>query len=135
MVKYLSSSHSSIPYFEPSRPMPDSLTPPNGATSVEMKPVFSATIPASSASPTRQARPHLVEHAALDENPVRRDACLAGIAELAGHERLHHQVEVGVVEDEEGRVAAELERDLLHRPRALLHQQLADRGRAREAEL
>ena len=27
-----------MPYFEPSRPMPDSLTPPNGATSVEMMP-------------------------------------------------------------------------------------------------
>ena len=38
MQRYLISSHSSIPYFEPSRPMPDSLTPPNGATSVEMKP-------------------------------------------------------------------------------------------------
>ena len=30
-----------MPYFEPSRPMPDSSTPANGATSVEMKPVFS----------------------------------------------------------------------------------------------
>ena len=27
-----------MPYFEPSRPMPDSFTPPNGATSVEMMP-------------------------------------------------------------------------------------------------
>ena len=26
-----------MPYFEPSRPMPDSLTPPNGATSVEIE--------------------------------------------------------------------------------------------------
>ena len=46
-----------MPYFEPSRPMPDSLTPPNGATSVEMKPVLMPTIPYSSASETRQMRP------------------------------------------------------------------------------
>ena len=31
-----------MPYFEPSRPRPDSLTPPNGATSVEMMPVVDA---------------------------------------------------------------------------------------------
>ena len=33
------------PYFEPSRPMPDSFMPPKGATSVEMKPVLIPTIP------------------------------------------------------------------------------------------
>src|SRR5690554_4016025 len=38
--RYLISRNSSIPYFEPSRPSPDSLTPPNGATSVEMRPVL-----------------------------------------------------------------------------------------------
>src|SRR6476646_7520671 len=45
MQRYFNSSHSSIPYFEPSRPMPDSLTPPNGATSVEMTPVLMPTMP------------------------------------------------------------------------------------------
>ena len=44
-ARYFSSSHSSIPYFEPSRPMPDSFIPPNGATSVETKPVLIPTIP------------------------------------------------------------------------------------------
>ncbi len=34
--------------------MPDSLTPPNGATSVEMTPVLMPTMPYSSASETRQ---------------------------------------------------------------------------------
>src|SRR4026207_1532288 len=34
-----------MPYFEPSRPIPDSLTPPNGATSVEMMPVLMPTMP------------------------------------------------------------------------------------------
>ncbi len=57
MQRYLISSHSSMPYFEPSRPMPDSLTPPNGATSEEMKPVLMPWMPYSSASERRQMRP------------------------------------------------------------------------------
>ncbi len=57
MQRYLISIHSSMPYFEPSRPMPDSLTPPNGATSFEMKPVLMPTMPVSSPSATRQMRP------------------------------------------------------------------------------
>src|SRR5205814_4945814 len=57
MQRYLISSHSSMPYFDPSRPMPDSLTPPNGATSVEITPVLMPRMPYSSASETRQMRP------------------------------------------------------------------------------
>ena len=40
-------------------------------------------------------------------------------------------VEVGVVEDDERRVAAELERDLLQLRRALPHQELADLASSR----
>src|SRR5262245_40065673 len=43
-------------------------------------------------------------------------------------------VEVGVVEDDRGRLAAELEEHPLHRRRALLHDALADDGRARERD-
>src|SRR4051794_13978865 len=57
MHRYLTSSHSSMPYLEPSRPMPDSLTPPKGATSVEITPVLMPRIPYSSASDTRHTRP------------------------------------------------------------------------------
>ena len=57
MQRYLTSIHSSMPYFEPSRPMPDSLTPPNGETSLEMKPVLMPTMPVSRPSATRQMRP------------------------------------------------------------------------------
>src|SRR5438046_10673531 len=57
MQTYLTSMYSSIPYLEPSRPIPDCLTPPKGATSVVIKPVFTPTIPYSSASATRQTRP------------------------------------------------------------------------------
>src|SRR4051812_35883361 len=56
MQRYLISSHSSMPYFEPSRPMPDSLSPPNGATSDEMKPVLIPWMPYSSADDRRQMR-------------------------------------------------------------------------------
>src|SRR5581483_9398830 len=55
--RYFTSRYSSIPYLEPSRPMPDSFIPPNGATSVEIKPVLIPTMPYSSASATRQIRP------------------------------------------------------------------------------
>src|ERR1044071_3685787 len=54
--RYLSCRYSSSPYLEPSRPMPLSLTPPNGATSVEMMPSLIPTMPDSSASATRQTR-------------------------------------------------------------------------------
>src|SRR5262249_25877622 len=57
MQRYLISRNSSMPYFDPSRPRPDSLTPPNGATSAEITPVLTPTMPYSSASATRQMRP------------------------------------------------------------------------------
>ena len=46
-----------MPYLEPSRPEPDSFTPPNGATSVEMMPSLMPTMPYSRPSATRQMRP------------------------------------------------------------------------------
>ena len=46
-----------MPYLEPSRPLPDSFTPPKGATSVEMMPSLMPTMPYSNASATRQTRP------------------------------------------------------------------------------
>src|SRR5262245_4556903 len=54
---YVSSTNSSMPWSEPSRPSPDSLTPPNGASSVEMMPELTPTMPYSSASATRNTRP------------------------------------------------------------------------------
>jgi hypothetical protein len=56
MQRYFTSMNSSMPYFEPSLPMPDSFMPPNGATSVEIRPVLMPTMPYSSASDTRQTR-------------------------------------------------------------------------------
>ncbi|MNS98220.1 hypothetical protein D3C72_1325820 [compost metagenome] len=68
--------------------------------------------------------------AVLYENPVRAHAGLAGIAKLGCHGAGHGQVEIGVIEHDEGRVATQLHRHFLHGARALLHQQLADAGRA-----
>lgn len=53
MQTYFVSRNSSMPYFEPSRPSPESLTPPNGASAVDIRPVLTPTIPYSSASATR----------------------------------------------------------------------------------
>src|SRR3546814_10902540 len=71
----------------------------------------------------------------LHQDAVGTDAGLAGVAELGDHGTLDGGIEVGVVEHQEGRVATELQRDLLHRGGALLHQQLADLRRADEGEL
>jgi hypothetical protein len=46
-----------MPYFEPSRPMPLSFMPPNGAISVEMMPSLMPTMSYSSAPATCQIRP------------------------------------------------------------------------------
>src|SRR5581483_10202774 len=55
-ARYLISRKSSMPYLEPSRPMPDSFMPPNGATSVEMMPSLIPRMPYSRASATRMMR-------------------------------------------------------------------------------
>ncbi len=51
---YFTSRYSLIPYFEPSTPRPDCLTPPNEASGVDRRPSLIPTIPTSNASATRQ---------------------------------------------------------------------------------
>ena len=58
----------------------------------------------------------------LDDEPIRRDAGLPGVAELRDHRAGDRGVEIGVGEHHERRVAAELERDALEVVRALPHQ-------------
>ncbi len=57
MARYFSSRYSSSPCREPSRPSPECLMPPNGATSEDIDPVLMPTMPYSRASPTRHTRP------------------------------------------------------------------------------
>ena len=75
-----------------------------------------------------------VVNAVLRVDAVGADAGLAHVAELGDDRALDRGVDIGVVEDDERRVAAELEPDLLHRSRRLAHEELADLGRAGEAE-
>ena len=95
-----------------------------------------------SPSPTRSLRTastslatNCVVDAFLHEQAVGADAGLPGVAVLARDRALHGGVEIRVVEHDERRVAAELERHLLQRAGALRHQLLADLGRAGEREL
>ena len=66
-----------------------------------------------------QLRGEGVVDAVLHQDAVGADAGLAGVAVLGGDRALDRGVEVGVVEHDEGRVAAELQRDLLDRAGAL----------------
>ena len=54
--RYFVSRNSSIPWCDPSRPSPLCLTPPNGATSFEIKPQLIPIIPDSIAAEARQMR-------------------------------------------------------------------------------
>src|SRR6202007_2668281 len=56
VAMYLVSVNSRSPSCAPSRPMPDCLTPPNGAAGSDTRPRLSPTMPASSASDTRRPR-------------------------------------------------------------------------------
>ena len=60
-----------------------------------------------------EAADEAVVDAALHVGAVRADACLAGVAELRGDQPVDGLVEIGVVEDDVRRVAAELERQPL----------------------
>ena len=82
-----------------------------------------------------EALHELVVDTGLHQHAVRAHTGLPSVAELRGHRARDGRVHVGVVEDDQRRVATELQGDLLQRPRALRHQQLADGGRAGEAQL
>jgi hypothetical protein len=71
----------------------------------------------------------------VDEEAVGADAGLPGVAELGGQRPFDRRIEIGILEDDERRVAAQFEAHPLDRPGALRGQQLAHRGRAGEGEL
>ena len=83
----------------------------------------------------RELLGELVVDPLLDIDPVGADAGLAGVAELARDRALDRGVDVGVVEDDQGRWPPSSMLDLLDRVGALLEQDLADLGRAGEGEL
>ena len=77
----------------------------------------------------------LVVDLARHECARSRLAHLAVVEERAPQHAGGREVEVGVVEHDVGRLAAELERDLLHRARRELHDAPPDFGRAGERDL
>ncbi len=83
----------------------------------------------------RQLLDESVVDAFLDVDAVGADAGLSGIAVLAGNGAFDGARDVGVIEDDERRVATQLERELLDRRRALLHQDAPDFGRSRERQV
>jgi hypothetical protein len=60
---------------------------------------------------------------------------LAGVPELLRHDHVERLFEVAVIEDQHGRMAAQLHRHSGHAVRAQAHQMLANAGRAGEADL
>ena len=79
------------------------------------------------ASPSTNA---LVD-APLHVDAVRADAGLARVAELRGDRAVERRLEVGVLEHDERRVAAELEREALDLVGRGADELLADLGRCR----
>jgi hypothetical protein len=59
--------------------------------------------------PRGQLLDERVVHRMVHVDPVRTDAGLAAVAELRDHQAFDRGIEVGVLEDDERRVAAELE--------------------------
>ncbi len=76
-----------------------------------------------------------VVNAGLHEDAVGAYARLPGVAIFGGHGAGDGLIEIGIVEYDQRRVAAELERELLHRVGALAIEQLADLRRAGERQL
>ena len=77
----------------------------------------------------------LVVHALLHVDAVGAHAGLPGVAVLAGKGAFHGGVDVRVVEHDEWRIAAQFQRQLLHRGRALRHEDAAHLGGAGEAQV
>ena len=77
----------------------------------------------------------VVDRRALDQDPRARAAVLAGVAEHRQRRRRGGRLEVGVGEDDVGRLAAQLERHPLDRRRGARGDPAADLGRAGEGDL
>ena len=76
-----------------------------------------------------------VLHPALHQEAVGADAGLAGVAILARHGADHGRIQIGIVEHQEGRVAAQFHGHPLDCGGALGDQLFAHRGRAGEGKL
>ncbi len=87
------------------------------------------------AGPGDQSVDKRVGHVAMDDDPRARHAGLAGRGEHTADDPIGRGVEVGVVENDLRRFAAQLERDAGEVLGGGVRDQLADRGRAGEGDL
>ena len=69
-----------------------------------------------------------VIHAVLYIQAVSADAGLPGVAKLRGQRAFHGVIQIGVIKDDERRVAAQLQRHLFDVFRTLFHQLTANFG-------
>src|SRR6266571_840367 len=113
---------------------------PSGAGSSE----WTTSPPLSAASaphtPCRHEPTNLAPHAVVPttaNNPLKAHCLMHTYGERSvppQGQALDRHIDVGVVKDDEWRVAARFERQLLDRAGALLHQQFAGLGRAGEGQ-
>ena len=99
-------------------------------TAPSSRPSPTLSLPAASATRSAKARAMLMRQYA-----VGGDAGLAAIPVFGGERALDREVEIGVFEHDQRRVAAKLHRAFLHIFRRLAQQDLADLGRAGEGHL
>ncbi|MNX91558.1 hypothetical protein D3C86_1236460 [compost metagenome] len=71
----------------------------------------------------------------LDENAVGADAGLAAIAEFRNESAFNGEIEIGIVENDEGRIAAQFQRQSLYAVGGATHQKRTDAGGAGEGNL
>jgi len=83
----------------------------------------------------REAAGELLVDGVVDEEPVGAHARLAAVAEFRDHRPVDCGVQVGVLEDDEGRVAAQFQGHLLDGGCALGGQDPADLGGSGEGEV
>ena len=74
-------------------------------------------------------------HRAVHKDAIGADAGLAAVAELGGHEAVHGRSHIGVLENDEGRIAAQFERELFEGVGAAARQVLAHGRGAGEGDL
>ncbi len=77
----------------------------------------------------------LVIHVVMNIEPVCTDASLPAVPILRRNSAFNRGIDIGIVENDERRIAAQFQRHFLDRRRALRHQQTADLRRPREGQL
>ena len=71
----------------------------------------------------------------MHKDPVGADTGLTGITEFRCHHAFDGKVEIGILKDDERRIAAKFHGEAFQRAHALFGQDFANLGRAREGEL